>query len=135
MAEEEDEKPKVKITDKRGKRDDDSEKKESEEPKVLGDEGGVHLGSVDDDDLAIDFGNFLMSLAHSALINLGVVEHPESGEKQVDLPSAKQTIEIIEMLKEKTTGNLDEDEQKLIGSLLYELRISFVNASAQNVTS
>lgn len=109
--------------------------KEQRAERVLGDERGIHVGSVDDDDNPIDFGNFLMSLAHSAMIALGIVENPESGSKEVDLESARQTIEIIKILKTKTKGNLDEDEEKLIGSLLYELRISFVNASAQHATS
>lgn len=98
------------------------------EPTILGEGAGVHLGSADDDE-AIDFGSFLLSLAHNALVAMGLVEHPELGEVAVDLESARQSIQIIEMLRDKTRGNLDPDEEKLIGGVLYDLRMSYVDAT------
>jgi hypothetical protein len=77
----------------------------------------------------IDFTNFLLSLSTSALIQLGEVPDPVSKETSKQLPLAKQTIDLIGMLKEKTKGNLTPDEEKLIEFLLYDLRMRFVKAS------
>ncbi len=75
----------------------------------------------------IDFATFVMSLASSALVHLGELSHPERG-AQPDLPLAKQTIDILGMLAEKTRGNLTADEAKLVEHLLYDLRMKYVEA-------
>ena len=77
----------------------------------------------------IDFSNFLLSLGTSALIQLGEVPDPVSKESAKHLPLAKQTIDLIGMLKEKTKGNLTSDEEKLIEFLLYDLRMRFVKTT------
>jgi hypothetical protein len=77
----------------------------------------------------MDFTAFCLSLASSAMIHLGLAEHPESGKSQKDLPLAKQTIDILDLLEKKTRGNLTEDESKLLGTLLYDLRMRFLDAS------
>jgi hypothetical protein len=77
----------------------------------------------------IDFANFLLSLSTSVLIQLGEVPDPVSKESAKQLPSAKQTIDLIGMLKDKTKGNLTPDEEKLIEFLLYDLRMRFVKAT------
>ena len=65
----------------------------------------------------------------SALFHLGLVEDPESGEPGAkNLPLARQTIDTLEMLQAKTRGNLDDDEGKLLETVLYELRMGFVKA-------
>lgn len=75
----------------------------------------------------IDFSTFLLSLSTSALYHMGVILHPESGEAADPNPAlARQTIDTLEMLHEKTRGNLDEEEKKLFDGLLYELRMRFV---------
>lgn len=76
----------------------------------------------------IDFSTFIFSLNSSALMHLGVLSHPGTDEKVVDLPSAKQTIDIMSMLQSKTEGNLTEDESNLIVNLLHELRMRYVKA-------
>ena len=108
-----------------------------DESHVLPDNAGVHVGAADESkDPPIDFGNFVLSLAHGALVALGLVEHPELGKMGPrDLDTARQTIQMLEMLQAKTAGNLDPEEEKLLTSLLYELRMSYVNASAQKVDS
>ncbi len=78
--------------------------------------------------LKVDFSSFILSLYSSALVQLGKVEDPTSGEKTKDLVLAMQTIDIIAVLQEKTAGNLDTEEEKLINTLLRELRIAFVEA-------
>ena len=77
---------------------------------------------------AVDFHTFVLSLGSSALLHLGELEHPDVGAPQKDLPMAKHTIDILVMLEEKTRGNLTPAEEKLIGSLLYDLRLRYVEA-------
>jgi Domain of unknown function (DUF1844) len=77
---------------------------------------------------AVDFHTFVLSLGSSALLHLGELEHPDLGAPQKDLPLAKHTIDILAMLEEKTKGNLTPAEAKLIESLLYDLRLRFVEA-------
>jgi len=76
----------------------------------------------------LDFSSFILSLYSSALVQLGKVEDPTSGKKNKNINAAKQTIDIIAVLKEKTEGNLDNEEEKLMNTLLQELRIAFVEA-------
>lgn len=77
----------------------------------------------------VDFHTFVLSLGSSALLHLGELEHPEAGATKRDLPLAKHTIDILAMLQEKTKGNLTPPEDKLIESLLYDLRIRYVEAT------
>ena len=75
----------------------------------------------------VDFSTFVLSLGTTALYQLGVMSSPESGGvNEADPLVAKQTIDTLEMLREKTRGNLEEEERKLIDSLLYELQMRFV---------
>ena len=74
----------------------------------------------------VNFPTFVMSLNVSALYHLGAIEDPETKEKKKNLPMAKQTIDILSMLEEKTKGNLAEDEQNLLKNILYDLRIIYV---------
>ena len=75
----------------------------------------------------IDFSTFVLSLSTSALHHLGLVEDPETGQRPTaDLSMASQIIDTLEVLEDKTRGNLDEEETKLLQSLLYELRMRFV---------
>lgn len=77
----------------------------------------------------IDFVNFLLSLSTSALIQLGEIPDPMTNETAQNLPLAKQTIDLIGMLKEKTKGNLTADEEKAADYLLYDLRMRYVKAA------
>ncbi len=77
----------------------------------------------------IDFKNFVLSLSTSALIQLGEIQDPFTQEAAKNLPLAKQTIDLIGMLKEKTKGNLSPDESKLIEYVLYDLRMRYVKAA------
>jgi hypothetical protein len=78
---------------------------------------------------AVDFHTFVLSLGSSALLHLGELEHPDGGPADKDLPLAKHTIDILSMLEEKTKGNLTSAEERLMQSLLYDLRLRYVNAS------
>ena len=75
----------------------------------------------------IDFATFVLSLSSSALLHLGLVENPITGKTERNLPLAKQTIDIIVMLRDKTKGNLSTDEGNLIENLIADLRMKYVN--------
>ncbi len=77
----------------------------------------------------LDFSTFVLSLASTAMVHLGQLPRPEGEAVQRDLPAAKQAIDMLNMLEEKTRGNLDESEQKLLRSVLYDLRVAYVDAS------
>jgi hypothetical protein len=75
----------------------------------------------------VDFSTFVLSLGTTALYQMGLVPDSQTGETvEPDLLVARQTVDTLEMIREKTRGNLDEDERKLIDSLLYELQMRFV---------
>ncbi|RUM89865.1 MAG: DUF1844 domain-containing protein [Thermodesulfatator sp.] len=74
----------------------------------------------------VTFSTFILSLNTTALIHLGELPHPETQRKEVNLVLAKHTIDTLDMLKEKTRGNLSPDEERLLESILYELRLRFV---------
>jgi hypothetical protein len=74
----------------------------------------------------INFSTFIFSLNASALVHLGAIEDPATGQKVKNLPLAKQTIDILNMLEEKTRGNLNTDEENIMKNILYDLRIAYV---------
>jgi len=78
----------------------------------------------------IDFSTFILSLNSSALVQLGLIEDPASGQKTKNLPLAKQTIDLLAMLEDKTRGNLTRDEDNILKNLLYELRMLYVKEKA-----
>ncbi len=74
----------------------------------------------------INFSTFILSLNSSALVHLGLETDPSTGSRAANLPLAKQTIDILAMLAEKTSGNLTNDEQRLLTNIVYELRLMYV---------
>ncbi len=74
----------------------------------------------------VNFSTFILSLSTSALMHLGELPNPETNQLEKNLPLAKQTIDLIDMLKKKTGGNLDQDEEQLITNLLYDLKLKYV---------
>ena len=79
---------------------------------------------------AVNFTNFVLSLSTSALFHFGDFPETEGGTPQKNLPAAKQTIDILDMLNEKTKGNLDKNESSLIQGVLYELKMRYVKEKA-----
>ena len=77
----------------------------------------------------INFTNFLFSLSTSALIQLGEIQDPLTQKTSKNLPLAKQTIDLIGMLREKTKGNLSPEEENFLDSILYDLRMRYVKAA------
>lgn len=74
----------------------------------------------------ITFTNFILSLSTSALFHFGDFPDPASGKQQKNLSAAKQTIDMLDMVSEKTKGNLDEQETNLLQGVLYELKMRYV---------
>lgn len=74
----------------------------------------------------INFSTFIFSLNASALVNLGILDNPADDRKDKNLPLAKQTIDILGMLEEKTSGNLTDEEKNLLKNILYDLRLNYV---------
>ena len=78
----------------------------------------------------ITFSTLLFSLSTSALIQLGEIQDPHTNQPAKNLPLAKQTIDLIGMLKEKTKGNLTSEEDKFMDNILYDLKMRYVKAVA-----
>lgn len=72
------------------------------------------------------FSEFIMSLYASAMINMGLIQVKGEEKQEIDLPQAKQTIDVMELILKKTEGNLTDEEKNLINNLLTELRLNFV---------
>jgi hypothetical protein len=77
----------------------------------------------------LDFATFVLSLNHSALMHLGDAPHPAGEALEKDLPLARQTIDLLGLLEEKTKGNLTGDEERLLAHVLFDLRMRFVELS------
>ncbi len=89
---------------------------------------------MDQKEIKIDFTTFMMSLASSAYCSMGLVPNPITNKVDKNLRAAKQQIDLIEMLKDKTKGNLEKEEEKLLESILYQLHLSYVQASENKET-
>jgi hypothetical protein len=76
----------------------------------------------------INFSTFVISLSTQALVHLGEIPNPVSGKLEVDVPVAKQMIDILAMLKDKTRNNLNASEDRLIEDVLFDLRMKYVEA-------
>ena len=74
----------------------------------------------------LDFTTFVLSVSSAAFMGLGLVPRPGVQTKEVDLELARQNIDLLELMKEKTKNNLSKDEEQLLDSVLYELRMQFV---------
>ena len=94
-------------------------------PSETGAEAGAEIGEI-------SFAAFLMSLSTEALVHLGEVADPSSGQQQRDLAMAQQLIDILGMLRDKTRGNLDHDEHSLLDAILFDLRMKYVEIARRN---
>ena len=76
----------------------------------------------------INFSAFVISLSTQALMHLGEIANPISEKVEVDVPVAKQMIDILAMLRDKTRGNLNASEDRLMEDILFDLRMKYVEA-------
>ncbi len=74
----------------------------------------------------IDFTTFVLSVSSAAFVGLGMAPHPGSGKQEVNHDLARHNIDLLEMIKDKTRGNLNQDEQRLLDHMLRETRMKFV---------
>ena len=100
--------------------------KPSEEPAKADDSPDVATASEKPPE-TIDFAQFVYSLATTTMVHLGEIAEPTTGQKMENVEAARQMIDILSILQEKTEGNLTSDESKLLEGLLYELRMKFVS--------
>ncbi len=77
----------------------------------------------------IDFATFVLSLTGSAMVHLGAVPDPAGEKHEPNLELARQTVDILTMLRQKTHGNLDARETELLERVLHDVRIAYVDAA------
>ena len=80
-------------------------------------------------DAPISFDTFVLGLASTAFIHLGVAPNPETGKSERNLALARQSLELLSLLKEKTRGNLTPQEEQFFTQLLTDLRLRYVEVS------
>lgn len=85
-----------------------------------------YVGEATDAFGPLDFPQFILSVAQLAFMFLGDLPNPQHGRRERNVVAAKQQIDLVELLQEKTRGNLTADEDRLVSTLLYELRMRFV---------
>ena len=78
---------------------------------------------------SVDFSTFVVSLAGNAMVHLGEAIAPGTEPGQLNLPLARQTIDIIAMIQAKTKGNLTDEEDKLMKGVLYQVRMAYTEHS------
>jgi hypothetical protein len=116
-------------------------KSEEEKAKIREEEAARQAGAAPEKEEApqtspempqpeINFTSFLISLSSSAFIHLGDIPDPATGETNKDLSLAKQTIDLLGLLREKTRNNLLEEEEKLFDHLLYDLRMRYLKETS-----
>ncbi len=74
----------------------------------------------------MDFSSFILGMAQTALFQMGLIQIQGSEQPRKDMVGARQTIDIIAMIEEKTRGNLTDEEKKVITDTLFQLRMAFV---------
>ncbi len=137
MSKEEEEQG-FRVTDKRGFREDgESSAKASEkaEENPANEQSSASESTFPGKEVPprppIDFPSYILSYYTQGLVLLGEVPNPYTNKKEEDMESARHTIEILSMLEQKTKGNLSSEEQQLLGSVLYELRMKFMAKTNQ----
>ncbi len=123
----------IKVTDKR-RFTPEGETRESdvptEEPKAHEKQAETAKKGAEERQLPpIDFSTFILSLATSAQVHLGAIPNPATGKQEQNLSLAKETIDLLDILKDKTKGNLTSEEDRLFEHVLYDLRMMYVERS------
>ncbi|MFC1642391.1 DUF1844 domain-containing protein [Myxococcota bacterium] len=79
----------------------------------------------------IDFQTFVLSLGHSTLVHLGDAPCAADGSRSINLPLARQTIDLLSLLQNKTRGNLTGEEERALHQVLYDLRMRYVEVARE----
>jgi hypothetical protein len=77
----------------------------------------------------IDFTTFVLSLSHSALVHLGDAPNPSDGQFEPNVLMARQTIDLLGLLEQKTKGNLSGEEERILAQTLYDLRMRYIEVT------
>ncbi|MFZ9889827.1 MAG: DUF1844 domain-containing protein [Myxococcota bacterium] len=83
------------------------------------------------DDGGLTFSVFVQSLAQQCMLQLGMIPMPHSGQRELQLEGARDTIEVLDLMRAKTKGNLTPQEASLLEGVLYELRMTYVQINQQ----
>ena len=122
------------IRDRRGRTEEDlSPKPEAEPLKTESnpqDKETAYASEPHEAGPPVTFSSFVFSLGTSALMLMGESLDPQQPSVPVNLPQAKEIVDILSMLEEKTKGNLSSDESSVIGDMLYTLRMKYVGLTS-----
>ena len=136
MTKEQDEQG-FRITDKRGFREDGKTSDASSDTKETPADASSSTAATNPTEQElpprppIDFPSYLLSYYTQGLVLLGEVPNPYTNKKEEDVEAARHTIDILTMLEQKTRGNLAKEEQQLLETVLYELRMKFMAKTAR----
>ena len=141
-----DEKDRVKVVDRRAFTPDGQRRRPDQEPQppapaqtaagepAIRGEGfelrPKNSKAAEQPSLSVQFNSFVVSLASTAFIHLGELADPVTGRSEVSLEGARQMIDILDMLREKTRGNLDSAEAELMNGVLYELKLKYASKAS-----
>ena len=142
----EQEKKGFKVVDKRGMPDEEREKEKAPPPSGPAVDGGnregpgsvhgeIRPGSGPSSVGVPSFLDLVMSLQMGAMVNLGMVQDADGRRSPVNLPGAKDSIDLLDVLKEKTKGNLTEEELGVLSEGLYHLRMAYMAAFKAGVSA
>jgi hypothetical protein len=144
MTKEQEEQETFRVTDKRSFQEDgevrntpDASEKEDQapapepSPEVKSEPSNEGAKKKEPPRQPIDFPSYLLSYYTQGLVLLGEVPSPYTGKKEEDVEASRHTIDILTMLKEKTKGNLNQDEEKLLETVLYELRMKYMSKTSR----
>jgi hypothetical protein len=92
------------------------------------------MSPSENDSHKIDLTTFFLSIASAAYMGLGIAPRGAGGKAEENLPLAKQNIDLLELMQAKTKGNRSAEEDRLLEQLLFELRMRFVEKTAQKPT-
>lgn len=102
---------------------------------VQQDQPSTHAGHSHEEVPPVTFAGFIFSLSTSAMMLMGEQLDPQQGQAPINLPQAKEIIDILSMLESKTRGNLETDEQAVLTDMLYALRMKYVSMATGSQAS
>jgi hypothetical protein len=116
------------ITDKRGFHEDGETRAPESAEKTFGQESPADTGNSQDNASRppIDFPSYILGYYTQGIVFLGEVPNPYTNKKEEDVEAARHIIDLLSMMEQKTKGNLSSEEQQLLESVLYELRMKFM---------
>ncbi|WP_447977400.1 DUF1844 domain-containing protein [Candidatus Nitrospira bockiana] len=122
------------VRDRRGRGEEKGEGASQPPPSAAEAKTGSNQGGAsarqDEGTVPVTFSSFVFSLSTSAMMLMGEQLDPQQGRVQVNLPQAKEIIDILSMLEGKTRGNLTSEEEAVLTDMLYALRMKYVDVAS-----